>query len=326
MSDTDKIQDQIVQHQAYIIKVGEGQANKANATIDESVDGLIAAIALSLLSITDAPTKANQAKLAALENRLMRIRSKAFEQAELDNQEDMTLLAENESRWMVNTLLAILAVKIATISNDQRDRITTLIPFAGKTPSQWWGSALASDVSRIMTTVRAGIQNALSPKEIIDAVKGTKTTAGVLETTRNEVRAIARTISTGVSNEAQDATVKKTSVIDRVMWVSILDSRTSTICRGLSGTTWGIMEPHPSPPAHRSCRSTLTYLVEGESRPEDLTYNQWILRQPREVQEDILPKWQLKELDKGIPLSTFVSKDIEPMTMKEYEAKFGIFD
>lgn len=323
MSNTDEIQDEIVQHQAYIIKVGEGQANKANDTIRESEEELVAAIALALLSITSAPTKANQAKLIALENRLKRIRSKVFEQAELDNQEDMSLLAENESRWMVKTLLAILAVRIAMISDDQRDRITTLIPFAGRTPSQWWASALASDVSRIMTTIRAGVQNALSNSEIVNAVRGTRAIAGVLETTRNDVRALARTIATGVSNESQDATVKKTSVLNRVMWVSILDSRTSTICRGLSGTIWGIMEPHPTPPAHPSCRSTLTYLVEGEAPPEEPTYDQWIRRRTRDAQEDILPKWQLKELDKGVPLSAFVTKDIEPMTMKEYMAKFG---
>lgn len=323
MSNTDEIQDKIVQHQAYIIKVGEGQARQANETIAESEEELIAAIALALISITDAPTKANQARLVALENRLKRIRSQRFAVAEDESHRDMVELAENESQWMARTLLAILSVRVATLSDSMVERITTLTPFAGRTPAQWWESALTSDISRIMTTVRSGIQNALSQNEIINAVRGTRTVAGVIESTRNDVRALARTIVSGVSNTAQDETVKKTQVIDRVMWSSILDSRTSTICRGLSGKIWGIMEPHPSPPAHPACRSSLTYIVEGEDRPEDLTYNQWIRRQPRDVQEDILPKWQLRELDKGVPLSTFVTKDLEPMTMKEYKAKFG---
>lgn len=324
MSNTDDIQDEIVRHQAYIIRVGEGQARQANETITESEEELIAAIALALISITDAPTKANQARLAALENRLRRIRSERFAVAEDENHRDMIDLAENESQWMARTLLAILAVRVATLSDSMVERITTLTPFAGRTPAQWWESALTSDISRIMTTIRRGVQNALSQNEIINSVSGTRTVAGVLETTKNQVRSAVGTIVSGVSNEAQEQTVKKTQVIDRIQWVSILDSKTSVICRGLSGKIWKIDEPHPSPPAHPGiCRSKLTYIVRGEDPPEDLTYNQWIRRQPRDVQEDILPKWQLRELDKGVPLSTFVSKDLEPLTMAEYKAKFG---
>ena len=56
LSNNDKIQDAAVTHQAYITRLGEGEANKANATIAESNEEVKAAVLLALISITGTPT------------------------------------------------------------------------------------------------------------------------------------------------------------------------------------------------------------------------------------------------------------------------------
>lgn len=318
----DTIQDQIVTHQAYITRLGEGQGNQANAVIEETEEETLAATALALIAITSRPTKSNMERLAVLERKITGIRGKGFKAAETLNHEDMTRLANTESRW-ISRVLGNAGAKVGTLTKSQVKRITDLTIFAGRLPSDWWKSALLDDINRIMLAVRNGVSNSLSVREIVRSISGTKTQAGTMESTRNSVRSVARTITTGVSNSAQTETSKKNSRITRVQWVSVLDSRTSTICRGLSGKVWRIDEPHPELPAHASCRSSLTYLIDNNPKAEDLTYQQWLERQPDSVQRDILPKWQYEEFKDGAPLTAFVTKDITPMTMKEFDQKFN---
>jgi len=317
----DEIQDEIVRHQVRIIQLGQGLGEKANDTISQTEKELAAAIAIALLRITDSPTKANLERLASLERRIRKIRQVGFDQAEYDTNQYMINLAENESDWITKILLAITGLAFIPLTSVQIERITSLIPFAGRTPGQWWTSALDSDINRIMTIVRSGVQNGLNHREIVNSIIGTKTTPRALKSTENEVNAISRTVTTGVSNAAQDSVIKKNEGFDRVLWVSILDSRTSAICRGLSGQTWKIDEPYPTPPAHSNCRSTLTYLLTDDPMPEDPSYNDWIRKQPEEFQRDVLPKWQYEAMKKGTPLKAFISKDLKPLTMEEFKKK-----
>jgi len=317
----EQIYDAVVRRQIQVVQLGEGQGNQANATINETNNDLKAAIALALLAITSDPTKQNLERLAVLERKIRRIRKPAFTVAEINQNEDMEQLSQAESDWTTEVIGGIAGLLLIGLTSFQIQRIITLIPFAGRAPSQWWESALESDINRTMTNIRAGIQNGLSTREIVESVTGTKTTAGAIKTTQNEVNSLSRTITTGVSNTSQDTVIKKNDDFDRVRWVSILDSRTSTICRGLSGQTWKITEDHPRPPAHPSCRSTLTYLLSGQPLPDDPSYNDWLKRQPESFITSTLPVWQKEQFDKGVPLKAFVTKDIQPLTMVEFKAR-----
>jgi len=316
----DKILDAIIEHQIQIVRLGIGEGNKANETIDKSIPELKAALALALIDIDSSPTKANQQKLAVLERKIKRIRKPAFDQAKFDQNEEMEELAQEESNWTQRVIGGIAALFLLGLTDLQIERIVNLTIFAGRTFDEWWESAFDSDIRRIMTAVQSGISNQATTKEIVDSVIGTKTVAGTLKTTRNEVEAVSRTVATGVSNSVQDAVVKKSQGIDRVMWSSILDSKTSTICRGLAGTIWLIEEPHPTPPAHNSCRSSLTYLVVGDEPPQDVTYDEFLKTKSDAFIDEVLPKWQAAEYRKGVPLDRFVAKDLQPLTMVEYKA------
>jgi len=314
----DKIQDAVIRRQIQVVRLGTSQGTRANETISETDKELAAAIALALMAITDAPTKQNLERLAALQRKITRIRKPAFNKAESDQDKDMQELAQAESDWTVETIGAIAGLLLLPLTGLQIERIISLIPFAGRTSSQWWETALQADILRIMTNVQAGIQDGLTIREIVESITGSKRVPGILKTTENQVNAAAATITTGVSAESQLAIIKKNDGFDRVLWVSVLDHVTTVVCRGLSGLIWNIRESHPTPPAHAKCRSSLTYLLKGTPLPDEPSYDTWIRKQPESFQRDTLPKWQFEEMKKGTPLRAFVTKDIKPISMKEF--------
>jgi len=318
-----QIQNETIKRQVRVVQLGQGQGAQAIKLVDSTEKELKAAIAIALIDLTKEPTKANYDRLASLQRKIERIRFSAFREAMQENAEEMEQLAENESEWFLLLLigLALLPSTSTKPTELMLKKLTTYTSFAGLTITQWWANAATSDVARIMLAIRTGLQAGMNTKEIITAVTGTRTVSGATQATRNNISAITKTIATGVSNSARQLTAVRTKKLDRVIWVSVLDSRTSTICRGLSGKVWSIDEDHPVPPAHANCRSTLSYIVTGEPIPEEPSYDEWIRQQPEDVQREILPNWQYKAMKKGTPLSSFTSRDMRPLTMQEFRSK-----
>ena len=316
----DQIQDEVVKRQIDVLRLIRSEQDEATAIIDRSEAEIIAAISLALAAIDDKPTRANLTRLDALQRRLERIRASAFDEARQATQQTADDVAQVETQWSARVALGIAAITLPLLTVAARNRITTLIPFAGRTPEQWWSYAFGRDMQRIMSSVRAGIQNGATDREIISSIAGRRGITGVLEASRKDVQGVVGTVLVGTSERTKAASFQQDLRFDRVQWVSVLDSRTSTICRGLSGQVWSVDEPHPWPPAHEygPCRSSLTFLLEGLDKPTDMTYEEWISRQPVEFQKEVLPKWQYEAWKDGTPLRAFVTKDLEPLTKAEF--------
>lgn len=66
-------------------------------------------------------------------------------------------------------------------------------------------------------------------------------------------------------------------------WVSVMDSRTSEICRGRNKNIY-VYGKGPIPPAHFNCRSKIMFLESKQN--EDLpTYDEWLKDQPESIQK-----------------------------------------
>jgi SPP1 gp7 family putative phage head morphogenesis protein len=351
------LQDKITTHQVYILRLAQHEANEANETINATDEAVAAAIALALLQLSPSPTAKNSAAIASLKTKILRIRGPAFEAARDTLLKEARHLAGLEVDWIDRTIKESVNVRISTkpVSDAVLDRIVNLKTYQGKTIAEWFAAELEGDVNRIMQNVVIGVNNGTAPGDI---VKGISTAT---KTTNNNIDTVARTTLNGVANESRDSFfLRNADLISELLWVSTLDGRTSAICRSLDGTTWLITEPHPTPPAHQKCRSSLTPIIDGfgivgerpfvrngpgepwyrkkfESKkarrdwiarnigqvPADVTYDEWLRKQPRSFVKETLPKWQLREFDKGVKLDKFVGKDLKPLTMKEYEKKTG---
>ena len=90
---------------------------------------------------------------------------------------------------------------------------------------------------------------------------------------------------------------------DALIWLSVLDSRTSEICRYRHGRVAPLpgrslprrYDGHPKldppkarPPAHPNCRSVIMPLLRNAGLPTIPSYYQWLRRQPANIQNEAL--------------------------------------
>jgi len=157
----------------------------------------------------------------------------------------------------------------------------------------------------------------------------------VFEQTKNELDRIARTSVTHVSNASREQVLSANdNVIQALRWNSVLDSRTSDVCRARDGKMVAIGNnvlpddaptldpPGARPPAHPNCRSVMTVIYVGEPIPKDPTYGQWLKSQPAAVQDDILGATRGRLFrDGGLTLDSFVSESGRRLNLRELQQR-----
>jgi hypothetical protein len=139
-------------------------------------------------------------------------------------------------------------------------------------------------------------------------------------------RGYANTASTAIQHVATSSRHRIMSLhpdIEKYRWISVLDSRTSSICRGLSGREFDIGKG-PLPPAHWGCRSS-TMVLRGNSPPPDHTYYSWLQEQPRAFQDAAIGPSRAKLLrDGGLTSEGFaklsLNTSFQPLTLEEMRA------
>jgi len=158
-------------------------------------------------------------------------------------------------------------------------------PFAGgpldaRTFSQWRTSIRDADFGRIEAAVQSGIVQGLSTDAIARGLAGTKKqnySDGVLAKTRRNFQAVLGAGITHVHNRVSEKLWMKNPRIYRYMqWVSVLDGRTSAICRARDGKFAPIgdnvlpkglprlIPPGARPPAHPNCRSVVVPVFDAK--------------------------------------------------------------
>lgn len=117
-------------------------------------------------------------------------------------------------------------------------------------------------------------------------------------------------------------------------WVSILDTRTSSTCRSLSGKVFKY-GAGPIPPVHYRCRSHIMPIFRATTKMNAIanksvvlgeSYYVWLKRQPFAVQQDVLgPTWSKLFKDGGLSTDEFAAKIVnrryEPLILDELRKK-----
>jgi hypothetical protein len=168
-----------------------------------------------------------------------------------------------------------------------------------------------------------------------------------------------------VANAVRQETYKKNAdVLDGIEWLSTLDGRTTPLCQALDGKQFDMelnpidhdMEYPGGPPCHFQCRSTTLPLLKSWNEligpqsklnkkqidvlenmpkgmrdtingpiPMNMNYNEWLLTQPINIQQEILGKgkWKLWSENK-LSVSDLVNNQGKPLTIKELSEKLGV--
>lgn len=228
-----------------------------------------------------------------------------------------------EAEWQAETASRVLRVDLAVPSDADLWAAMYARPFQGKLLREWLSDLPANTAARVRQEIRQGYADGRGPLDIARAIRGTRGRKGVMDISQRGAEAMVRTAVAHTASAARTRTYSANPAIIGEQWVSVLDHRTSAICRGYDGTIFKVGKG-PRPPAHVNCRSTVVPVTEGnraalKSRP---TYNDWLKQQPQDVQDDILgvSKGRLFR-EGGYTVDRFTDESGQEYTLDQLRAK-----
>lgn len=212
---------------------------------------------------------------------------------------------------------------------------TTPLSADGSLLDEFLVAAIAGYNRKAKTLLRRSWAEGTKVSDVIQEVRGTRARRyqdGLIggAFVRN-VRTMVNTAVQHVSSTVRLVAMSRANV-GEYRWVSILDSRTSAICRSLDGRTF-VVGQGPRPPAHLNCRSTISAVTgpprgtrpaEGGAVPAATTYYQWLKKQSQEFQDAVLGPQRGKVFRSGMSAQRFselnLNKTFRPLTLEEMKA------
>ncbi|TBE67435.1 minor capsid protein [Rhizobium ruizarguesonis] len=290
-----------------------------------------------------------QSRLELLLDSVRSIIAEAYGRATTSLTDELKALSSYERDFQLGLLGNALPVRLDLIkpTSAQLFAAVTARPFDGRLLKDWYGDLEAGAYRRLRDTIRMGYVEGRTTDQIVRDVRGTRSQQykdGVLEISRRGAEATVRTAVNHTATVARNETYKEnSSVIKGVRWVSTLDARTSAVCRGRDGKVYPL-DSGPRPPAHLNCRSSTAPVLKSwkemgidlKEAPEgtrasmdgqvaaSVTYSEWLKRQPKEVQDDILGPTKAKLFRAGgLELDRFIDAKGQEFTLDQLRQREG---
>lgn len=269
---------------------------------------------------TEATTVTGRIRLASQERLLESIRSvyaDAYGQLGERIRDGMENLAGVEAGRAVATLSSAAKSAGLTFTTNQLTA-TAAFEIAASRPMQ--GALLKDWLSDLEPQHRRRVEQALrisfAEGESLETAVGRLRT--VAKMNERGLQALIRTSNAHIASSVDEATYQANAdIIEGVEWLSVLDGRTTDICRARDGKKWPVGEG-PRPPAHIGCRSTTIAVLIGQESPARETYPEWLKRQPKPVQDDILGPTRGKLFrDGAMSVDRFVDMKGKTLTLQE---------
>ena len=246
-------------------------------------------------------------------------------------QDEIDELAKYEGQWQMDLFANTVPINIdfTTAADEQLIAAVMARPFAGKILREWWRDVPEQTFSLVRNTIRQGYIDGVSTPEIIRQLRGTRTTPALLNKSRRSIETVVRTSLAHTANVARNVVYEKNKrVIKGYEWVATLDSRTSAVCRARDGKIYQ-KNKGPLPPAHPNCRSTTIPVLKSlkelgikidesvtqETRASmngqvsaELNYDQWLRKQPRAFQDEVLGKSKGQLFRAGLTMDRFIDR------------------
>lgn len=254
---------QIADHQARLQVIGSNWGEEINNTLDATEKKFLEKLQKELKNFDFVPNqKKTLEQLKKINEKLIKIRTQAWIEAQASVTYECKKLSENEVKWGKRVAKEMTGEK--KLNEPEQLQLNLVVEntlSSGRTLQQWFLKIAADDAARIETVVQQGFSSGLSIDEIVRQIIGTKANDyrdGIFNTTRNEANNIARTICNGIANSAKMAFYQANDdVITGVEILATLDGRTCPVCASLDRKRYKMDETPPSLPLHHQCRCVL---------------------------------------------------------------------
>lgn len=322
------IRDRAIRHAMYLLRVGNAEAARLLAFVDTQLLPSVVAELERRLARIDArgfdPGPRTTARLEALEATLRTVVRTATRAASSEFLDRMRVLAADEGLFALGVVATAAPVDLDTVvPTPAALRAAALArPFEGEAIKGWFEQLETTTQNALVRAVRIGMAQGETVPEITARIRGTRAAGyadGILQTTRAQAEAIARSGVIHVSTQARERAYEENpDLIKGVMWVATLDSRTCPECGTRDGQTYEVGEG-PRPPIHFNCRCTTTPVLRSWKElgislpdapagtrasmdgqvPDTVRFGDWLRDQPREVVEDALGRTRADLFLKG---------------------------
>jgi SPP1 gp7 family putative phage head morphogenesis protein len=299
----DKTADLTILHQIGLQRFSVGVVKRIRSVLRRMQVDIEAQIRERLSSGDNAARDASSFRLSSL---LQQVRSTQGEahrviRSEFDREIQEAVAAEADFITGMARLQVGTEVSLASVSAQQLEAAVVTHPLQGKTLRQWTAQLETGDVSRVQGQITMGYLEGESVPQVVRRVRQVATV------TERGAETLVRTSMTHINARAVERNAAANpGLFERYQWVSVLDNRTTPVCRARAGKAFS-HGSGPLPPAHAGCRSTVFSLVPGVGPAEDIGYEDWLKRQDAATQQDILGAARYKLWKQGgIKLDGFV--------------------
>lgn len=322
MADGRALFDDAVRRRIALERYSSAQIKKTLAFLKEVEADLIGKIA----GMRGATTRTQRLTLAGQERLLASVRSihaEAYEKLNETLRKDMVGLAGAEGRRAGVALSkaassANLGFRTNELTATAAFEIAAAKPMQGYLLQDWLDDLEPSHRRRIDAALRISFAEGESLETAMNRLRG------AVSMNERGLAALIRTSNSHIATSVTEATYEANAdILEGVEWVSILDGRTTEICRARDGKRWPVGEG-PRPPAHIGCRSTVIPVLIGQDTPERELYPDWLKRQPAKVQDDILGPARGKLFRSGsMNVDRFVDMRGKALTLDDLGASRG---
>lgn len=301
-------------HSIFVQRFAGGLAND----FDEFAEQLKREIQLRILQENEGTLTGR--KLNAMLKDLKEIQQSIYDSYVDSLTEQLELFAEDEGEFELNSIKSVIQSDVDLMlpdANQLWSAATTnplVFPDSDTTVAmkQFLAGWTASEIKRMDGIIRTGFATGETTDSMARRVVGKGNR--VDKATRRNVKNMVRTAVNHVSSQARTETIRQNrDIVIGYEWISVLDDRTSGICRSLSGkeflTRNKDKEYQPKPPAHVGCRSTIVQILNNKYRVDkskgtqaskgadggkqisaEMTYYDFLKTQPQWFQDDVLGK------------------------------------
>lgn len=339
----ENIYNRIVRHQIGLIRYSSSTVRLIIGLLNQSQVRVLDQIAK--YDVDDGGGSFSAARLDAL---LAAIRAIDIEAgAVLSGRLDGSLndLAGSEGQWIETVMNGELpdaipiAMNIASPTSEQLFAAVHSRPFEGAILKDYYDRLPETIMEPVKRTLAQGFAEGRTTPQLIRELRGTRAaqyTDGILQQPRRSIEKLVRTAVNHTATTAREEVYKfNEDIIGGVRWVSTLDMRTSEICMGLDGQ---VFDPGvgPRPPAHWNCRSTTTPITKSWKElgfnidelppgtrasmdgqvPATETYQTWLEKQPKEIQDEALGPERAALFRDGMSVDRFTA-DGRTLTLDE---------
>jgi len=323
----DRVLDRAIRHAVYLERLKVGEVNKIVGLLNKSVvPDLVGQLEKRLLNIKQRgfdTSPASTRRLRQLLKSTNGIVQGGVRSAGKVLRKDLKNIAMAETEFQARLLKDSLpiGVDLVTPSTTLLQSITTSRPFQGRLLKDWMSGLSNVTQKELTRQVNMGLVQGEAIPAIVRRVRG------VVDQTKRHATALVRTSVNHVTAQARELTYEQNSdIVKAVQYLATLDHRTTDICASLDGKVFKVGEG-VRPPQHINCRSTTIPVTRSWKElgiplkdipattrasmsgqvPAKTTYPQWLKKQPRAVQNQVLGKgkadlWRRGKFDLTKPI------------------------